>query len=81
MGLSEDVSRLIGRIYESAHDNEQWDSMLEDVRQRLEVRCLFQSISRLNCLEMQRGVVLALVLAALVGGALAFAGPILVALR
>jgi DNA-binding CsgD family transcriptional regulator/PAS domain-containing protein len=58
MSLDDGVSQLIGRIYESAHDSEQWNLMLEDVRRRLELRCLFQSLSRLDCLEMQRGVVL-----------------------
>lgn len=58
MSLDEGISRLIGRIYESAHDTDQWEATLEDVRQRLGVRCLFQSVSRLDGLEMRRGLVL-----------------------
>ena len=54
MALDESVSTLIGRIYESADDEEEWATLLLAVRDALGVGILFQTISDLRRQDMLR---------------------------
>lgn len=54
MALDEGISRLIGRIYESAYDNAQWESLLVALKDRFEACCVLQTISDLRHEELSR---------------------------
>ncbi|HVL78967.1 MAG TPA: hypothetical protein VM346_06730 [Sphingomicrobium sp.] len=54
MGLDERVSRLIGRIYESAFDPEAWDLVIEDVLEQTESRTVLISVSDFRDEQMNR---------------------------
>lgn len=58
MALEENISALIGRIYESVDDHAQWEAVLNDLRSRLGARCLMQSLADLRHSEMHRSVVI-----------------------
>jgi len=53
LGLDQGISNLIGRIYECAHDAQRWSALLEDVRARLDARCLIQIVTDLGSAEVQ----------------------------
>ena len=58
MALDERVSSLIGRIYESVDDAEQWEQLLDDVRTTLGLRCLMQSVADFEHKGMIRSTVI-----------------------
>lgn len=56
--LDENISALIGRIYEGVDDPALWEAVLDEVRERLGLRCLMQSIADLDHREMHRNTVI-----------------------
>lgn len=58
MALDENVSNLIGRIYESAESPAAWQRLLEDIRTHLGAKCLMQTTADLGHGHVHQSVVI-----------------------